>query len=740
MSDNNIDLKENFGLNEEKINSPSESSNDVSIKQTFDTGIAIERIHENEITQKKRAKKNKKDYKSIESANNNILGNLSEVMNAEEMTKENDKLANITEIPEEIHDTIASSIEALLFASDEPIFIKLLSEILSEFYKETKKEIIPFLKPNLLQAVISDLNKGYGDRNQSFHIIEIAGGFQFATLQEHAKCLGILFKEKSKRRLSQSALETLAIIAFKQPISKPDIENIRGVNSDYVLSTLLEKDLVSIVGRADSVGKPLLYGTTSKFLKHFGLKDFKDMPKLKEVEEIMNSEEFKFEVKRLEDSLNKSENDQSTGDEIKPEIVPSSEEIMLTNQDSHEQNVEPEKFESLDTLDDVKKKSLNVESYDSILISDTIPPTALSFIFNNESNLKDTDSFLFDINFDTIQYRDTVIDEITQELIENESFINFQNNLSEKNNIHETEDEEKENDPLLKEHSTESNIEPTIPIHRDIVIDEITQELIENESFVNFQNNLSEKSNIYEAENEEKEEDLPFKEDSTESDIEPTISIQETEQVVISKPETYFEMEHIINDADVLEEDHSYILEGSPILPFQNLIYNESEETEFKEATVNDIMVEHSQEQSIDKEQQTEFIQNDIDLFEEKKVDCFVESEMFVTQTIENDNIFNDIKFDSPSEMDLKSSDIEKFACSESETTQDKCLDSLPKKNKIDIESNLFIEENVLEKSNKTQTVTEQKMGLEKTSFFARLKLIVIRLVDKLKKFFSKVI
>jgi segregation and condensation protein B len=109
--------------------------------------------------------------------------------------------------------------------------------------------------------------------------------------------VGYLSSEKSKRRLSQAALETLSIIAYKQPLTKPELESIRGVNSDYILNTLLEKNLITISGRAETVGRPLLYSTTSEFLKYFGLNKLSDLPKPREMEEIMNDEDF-IEQKR----------------------------------------------------------------------------------------------------------------------------------------------------------------------------------------------------------------------------------------------------------------------------------------------------------------------------------------------------------------------------------------------------------------------------------------------------------
>lgn len=180
-----------------------------------------------------------------------------------------------------------SVIEALIFSSDEPIseneIIRVIKGIDGE---ETEINIVD------VQNSIQELNNKYAVNNNSFKIIKIANGFLFATTKENAKYLGYLSSEKSKRRLSQAALETLAIIAYKQPITKPELEQIRGVNSDYILNTLLEKNLINITGRAESIGRPLLYGTTTEFLKYFGLYNLSDLPKPREIEEIMKDEDF----------------------------------------------------------------------------------------------------------------------------------------------------------------------------------------------------------------------------------------------------------------------------------------------------------------------------------------------------------------------------------------------------------------------------------------------------------------
>lgn len=183
--------------------------------------------------------------------------------------------------------TYKSIVEALIFASDEPIseneIIRAIKGIDGEEIEINSADI---------HLVVEELNNKYEDNGNSFKIKKIANGFIFATTEINAKYVGFLSSEKSKRRLSQAALETLAIIAYKQPITKPELEQIRGVNSDYILNTLLEKNLITITGRAETIGRPLLYGTTTEFLKYFGLYNLSDLPKPREIEEIMKDEDF----------------------------------------------------------------------------------------------------------------------------------------------------------------------------------------------------------------------------------------------------------------------------------------------------------------------------------------------------------------------------------------------------------------------------------------------------------------
>lgn len=171
---------------------------------------------------------------------------------------------------------------------------------LSRDYSERlfPEEQIVTIDQRLVRRLIEDLNAEYEETSRAFRIVEVAGGFQYATIREFGEYVALLSKEKQRRRLSPAALETLAIIAFRQPISKPEIEAIRGVNSDQVLLSLLEKNLVAITGRSESVGRPLLYGTTDEFLRIFGLNSLNELPKLREIEELM--EEDAYSAERIE--------------------------------------------------------------------------------------------------------------------------------------------------------------------------------------------------------------------------------------------------------------------------------------------------------------------------------------------------------------------------------------------------------------------------------------------------------
>lgn len=179
---------------------------------------------------------------------------------------------------------IKNIVEALIFASEEEITTKEIKDLLDTF------KISVSLKE--IDASIEELNADYEQNSNAFEILKIAGGYVFATRKKFSHFLGKLSAETQRKKLSQSAIETLAIIAYKQPITRTEIEFVRGVNVDYIVNSLLERDLITIKGRADGPGRPILYGTTASFLKVIGLNALEDLPKLKEINDILKNEKI----------------------------------------------------------------------------------------------------------------------------------------------------------------------------------------------------------------------------------------------------------------------------------------------------------------------------------------------------------------------------------------------------------------------------------------------------------------
>ncbi|MBI2989555.1 MAG: SMC-Scp complex subunit ScpB [Deltaproteobacteria bacterium] len=170
-------------------------------------------------------------------------------------------------------DRLKSVLESLLFACDAPLAVHRMGEVLEGV---DKKEIA---------SVLQELQAEYETSGRGFRLVEVAGGFQMRTPKENAEWVKNLFRGRPAR-MSRATLETVAIIAYKQPITRAEIEAIRGVDVDGVLSTLLERRLVRIVARKDVPGRPFLYGTTTEFLEMFNLKDLSNLPTLKEMEEM----------------------------------------------------------------------------------------------------------------------------------------------------------------------------------------------------------------------------------------------------------------------------------------------------------------------------------------------------------------------------------------------------------------------------------------------------------------------
>jgi segregation and condensation protein B len=178
-------------------------------------------------------------------------------------------------------DQLERYIESLIFAADQAIEEQEISDTLFKLF-DTR------LEPTDIESAISNLKDKYASDDFAFELVEISNGYQFMTKGAYHHVVGEYLKQLSKKRLSGPALETLSIIAYKQPVTKPVIEQIRGVNSDYSIQKLLEKNLIEIQGRDDGPGKPLIYATSGKFMDYFGLKSMNDLPSLKDFREIEN--------------------------------------------------------------------------------------------------------------------------------------------------------------------------------------------------------------------------------------------------------------------------------------------------------------------------------------------------------------------------------------------------------------------------------------------------------------------
>jgi len=188
-------------------------------------------------------------------------------------------------------------IEALIFSADEPLSASQIFNLLVIKVSSPKKDATqqPIQIENdssnedLINSItekIHDINRELAETNRPFGIIEQSGSYQYAVRPEYGELLQQVSRHKIKKRLSQAALEVLAIVAYKQPISKPEIEQIRGVNSNEVVNSLMEKNFIEISGKSENLGRPLLYSTTDEFLRAFGINSLEELPKLKEFDEL----------------------------------------------------------------------------------------------------------------------------------------------------------------------------------------------------------------------------------------------------------------------------------------------------------------------------------------------------------------------------------------------------------------------------------------------------------------------
>ena len=173
-------------------------------------------------------------------------------------------------------------IEALLFASPQPLAAADIKSVLDEALQTD-------VTPDAIQAALAQTRSHLQQQTSAFELVEIAGGYQLMTKGAYHHTVAVHLKQTTKKRLSQAALETLALVAYKQPVTKSELEEVRGVNCDYALQKLLEKELVSIAGRSEGPGRPLLYTTSEKFMDYLGIKSLADLPKPKDFKEVENA-------------------------------------------------------------------------------------------------------------------------------------------------------------------------------------------------------------------------------------------------------------------------------------------------------------------------------------------------------------------------------------------------------------------------------------------------------------------
>ncbi len=211
---------------------------------------------------------------------------------------------------------VSQIIEALIFAADAPMKPAQINEIFQneEFFGIKFDDMI-------LEDALAALELKYQDESFVFELRLIDGGYQFYTKKDYYPFVKHAALAKSNRRMSRASLETLSIIAYKQPITKTEIEFIRGVNCDYAVRKLLDRNLIEIRGRSDVAGRPLLYGTTAFFMEYFSLNDLKDLPKLDEV----HSDEADFQAQFKVVISGEDDEDENVGD------LPHDDELRLTD-------------------------------------------------------------------------------------------------------------------------------------------------------------------------------------------------------------------------------------------------------------------------------------------------------------------------------------------------------------------------------------------------------------------------
>ncbi|MEM9985760.1 MAG: SMC-Scp complex subunit ScpB [Bacteroidota bacterium] len=203
-------------------------------------------------------------------------------------------------------------VESIIFVAEQPVSLTFLLEIFNP-KDEAEATDVPRVTSEELEGALAVLMLKYEDDQYPFEVKTVAGGYQFFTKRAYYPFVRQAVLHKNQRKLSRAAMETLAIVAYRQPITKAEVEFIRGVNCDYALQKLLEKQLLSINGRSDAPGRPLLYATSLFFMQYFGINELGELPKLKEFEDLAEDHLEEFRQYQLKDPSNDQSQTQNDG-------------------------------------------------------------------------------------------------------------------------------------------------------------------------------------------------------------------------------------------------------------------------------------------------------------------------------------------------------------------------------------------------------------------------------------------
>ncbi len=223
---------------------------------------------------------------------------------------------------------IKKVIEALLFVSDKPLLTREIKNIIKEDLSENDN----------LEEILKQMQEEYNQLNLAFELKFVADGWTFATKSQYSPWIKKLLKEKTILKLSPSAMEVLAIIAYKQPITRAEIDNIRGVDCGGVIDTLTDRKFIKIVGRKESLGRPLLYGTTQEFLRHFGLSHLSELPIIENSNDIVQNEEQKTQELPFENTDNSKIDDEQKQESIVIENKVNEENNFINHEQQDMQN------------------------------------------------------------------------------------------------------------------------------------------------------------------------------------------------------------------------------------------------------------------------------------------------------------------------------------------------------------------------------------------------------------------